>query len=476
MLTKSPFWITGGILFVIALVLLHVLTSRTPPPTFDQVVKAFDKWTTESEKQQSSEVHETAPKGQPSAKDASTESQRQLPLHDADIYVNLSQSMRGFVAVSNANSRISPGSNYRRVLETLADRMSTRGGYTVRKYRFSQHSDVPDISYFLEPAHYTDSPVPLAQVLGQWVLPAFDSNRLTLVVSDMVASGTATAGPGPDASACFRELKRNHPQAKILLLGFRSAYDGAYRASALACLNRQFEVSANQSLPGSGRPFYMMVIAPDASSLKYLWDSVLAQLGGRASFDPSGNPLPWETGPADNTPGYNFIQINRRQGDSDIPRRFYSILALSNEVTVRFRWRTNKDSDDDPSLASIVDPSRLDLRVDALYFDRSANVLPAPRDLLRVKPFADGDKNNVVFEYSLQPPTGHPWAVYRVSVRPGAGNLQLGPRLLAWSSNDDCTPASAKTTLKLNLLGEALDSSFTQDTVFDEQYIAIRRD
>ena len=87
--------------------------------------------------------------------------------------------------------------------------------------------------------------------------------------------------------------------------------------------------------------------------------------------------------------------------------------------------------------------------------------------------FSDG---NLLFEYQVRPPDSYPWVVFQVKMTAGSGNLQLARRTVAWSTNDDCTPASVKRTYQLDRLGEALANSFLQDTVTAEHYIAIRRD
>jgi len=212
----------------------------------------------------------------------------------------------------------------------------------------------------------------------------------------------------------------------------------------------------------------------DATEIDAKAVAVLEKLAGRVLFDSSSNPLALKGGFPAPPLDYNIVQINSRQGDSETPLRFYSILELHNEVVLRYRWQATKDLDDDPSMLGIVNPLRLEREVKVVYFDGPDNTSPVT-DPSRVNIVQEGT-GDLLFEYSLRPSTTHPWAVYQVSVRAGGGNLQLGRRMSAWSSQDDCTPARPGTTYKLDLLGDALMSSFAQDAVLGEHYIAIRRD
>jgi hypothetical protein len=448
MFIKNLSWIDGKVLLVIAPVLIfHAACHNIPPPTFDQVLRAFGEQFPEPHKQSS--------------------------VKDADIYVNLSQSMRGFVAVSNANSRISPNSNYRRVLESLLDGMSVQG-YSGRRCSFSLHSPtVADKAYFLDASHYTDVPVPLAQILDHLVTPSYDSKRLSIIISDMVASGTATGQADVNPSTCFRKL--SGWDAKVLLLGFRSAYDGTYHAAAMACENHQFPMSANQSLPGSGRPFYLMVIAPDQESLQDLRKKVLDKLQGRVLFDPLSKPIPLEGGDAETQPNVRLVDVTSREDDCKSAQRFYSRFAVRREAKLRFVWITAKDFDDDPSNLSVKDVSKLSRDVRSLFFDKSGNHTDPKPDQLQLQVTREAN-GNLLFEYQVRPPDSYPWVVFQVKMAPGSGNLIVAHRTVAWSTNDDCTAAPVKRTYQLDRLGEALANPFLQDTVFAEHYIAIRRD
>ena len=448
-------------MLAIVLVLLLHRGCPQPPPTFDQVLQAFERATDASQQQ-------------PATKKMGTDFPRQSRVQDADIYVNLGQTMRGFVDVSHANSRISPNSNYRRVLETLLDRMSTQG-YRIRKYKFSSHSAVDDKAVFLDAAQYADGPVPLAQILTQLRTPSFDASRLSIIISDMIGAGTASGKEGQDPAACFRELQSHDPHLKVLLLGFRSAFEGRYRASAMACLNHEFQMAANQSLPGSGRPFYILVVAPNGESLKDLRRRVLDKLQGRVLFDPFSNPIPLERGEAPLQPNIKLFEFTTREEDSDLTRRLYSQLTVHQETQLRFEWSTTTDVDDDPSNLRLIDPSKVEAKVDIVSFTNRNSPTPAEPAQLPFSSSRDDQSGKLFFEYVVRPPESRGWVVYRVRVFAGSGNLQPARRTVAWTTDDDCTRARVRNTYKIDLLGEALSSSFSQDSVFVEHYIAIRR-
>ena len=460
------------VLVVIALLVWRHHKCRTLPPTFGEVFGAFNKQSSGSQEQAHTNAPDAEALTQKYDKAPDVELQPQRPVQDADIYVNLSQSMRGFVAGSKENSRISPNSNYCRVLEMLFKRMSTQG-YTVRSYRFSSRSMVKERNIFFDPAQYTEGPVSLAEILEQLVDPTYDPKRLTLITSDMVGSGIETGPGGRDPAACFRELRDRH--ARVLLLGFRSAYEGTYRAAAMTCLNHQLQMAANQSLPGSGRPFYILVIAPGEPSLRELRKKVLDQLQGRVLLDPSSSALPLESGEAPPQPYIELVDETRREEGSDSTLRFYTQLAVHQETKLRFEWVTTKDIEDDPSQPSLIDRTKLETQVRSLFVDCGGKLTsPKPDQLpLQVKQEPNGD---LIFEYVVRPPDTYPWIVFQVKLLPGTGNLQQPRRAKAWSTPDDCTTARVRNTYQLDLLGDALSSSFVQETVFAEHYIAIRRD
>ena len=257
-----------------------------------------------------------------------------------------------------------------------------------------------------------------------------------------------------------------------MLLGFRSGYQGDYRASAIACANRPIPMRANQSLPGSGRPFYVLVIAPNSASLTRLNKAVLEKLRPQVTFAPSSSPILLESGKLVPQPKITILNQPPKKKDYDGTRRFYSSFAIPSgheEVKLPFKWVAAKVFD--------VDPSKLSFEVTSIRLEKSGQFAPSTSDQMQAKASEDPNAGSggLLFEYSLRLPETTQFVVFRVQMRGGVGNVQLPPWMKNWSAEEDCTAAAANRTYHLNLVGDSMMSNFAQDAVFAEHYIAIRR-
>ena len=420
--------------FAIALVLQSCVT-KPAIPDFDKVMDGFG-------------VARPVDKPQPVAM-------------EANIFVNLSQSMRGFAGVA--------GSNYRRVLEGVLAETSAQQ-YTIQRFRFSSTVSAADNytpAHFLDPANYTGPPASLGQLLDQLVRQR-QYERLNIIVSDVVDSGGASGQPS--VATALRELASKGVQ--VMLLGFRSGYQGDYRASAIACANRPIPMRANQTLPGSGRPFYILVIAPNSASLTRLNRAVLEKLRPQVSFTPSSSPILLESGSLISQPKISILDRTNQKKDYNATRRFYSSFAIPSgheEVKLPFKWAATKVFD--------VDPSKLSFEVTSVRPEKSGKFALSTSDQMQAKASEDpkAGSSGLLFEYSLRPPETSSFVVFRVQMRGGVGNVQLPRWIKDWSVDEDCTASSANKTYHLNLVGDSLMSNFAQDAVFAEHYIAIRR-
>jgi hypothetical protein len=292
--------------------------------------------------------------------------------------------------------------------------------------------------------------------------------RLSIIVSDLVDSGGASGQPS--VGTALRELASKG--AQVMLLGFRSGYQGDYRAAAIACANRPIQMQANQSLPGSGRPFYILVISPNSASLARLNRAVLEKLRPQVSFIPSSSPILLNRGDFISQPKISILDRTQQKKDYNTTRRFYSSFAIPSghdEVKLAFKWAAKNVFD--------VEPSKLSFEITSVRPEKSGKFAPSTGDLMQAKAFEDpkAGSGGLLLEYSLHPPETSSFVVFRVQMRGGVGNVQLPRWIKDWSAEEDCAAASANRTYHLNLLGDSLMSNFAQDTVFAEHYIAVRK-
>ena len=170
-----------------------------------------------------------------------------------DLYIDDSASMRGYASL--------PDSHYVRVMNHILDAGAT-GNLSVTPYRFSSGiAPVGNlgIAQLLSPQFYGGLDTPLSRLLEHI---GVSPNRMSVIVSDLVQSDKTN-----DERAlvkALRELARK--RVEIRLLGFRSGFRGDYyveHAPYAGHAQRKIPLTLDQSVPGGGRPFYLLVIAPN---------------------------------------------------------------------------------------------------------------------------------------------------------------------------------------------------------------------
>ena len=105
--------------------------------------------------------------------------------------------------------------------------------------------------------------------------------EITIVVSDMLQSAEDFK-----QMDLIRELSKllADRRPEMLLLAFRSGFNGPYYVSMSAGGSYPLRL---QEGPGQGRPFYLLVFAPDQASLEMLRKYALTGVGEEASFQPT---------------------------------------------------------------------------------------------------------------------------------------------------------------------------------------------
>jgi hypothetical protein len=273
-----------------------------------------------------------------------------------DIYIDGSGSMRGFAVPEN--------SNYRSLVHDLLEAAST-SEISVNKYKFTSTTtlikDTP-VSEIQSPGFYNGADTPLAELVDRI---AGIPNRTAIILSDLVQSERSIDWGA--LSESFRHLAETRPQ--IELLAFRSDFDSdyvpEYRAGASA--GARVHLKLSQSIPNHGRPFYLLIIAPDTTSLNTIDKIVTRRIKPVETYDPTQLPVQIEefklakeadlndaslqeqtTGastPSPGVPSNSASNLRSARNSSDIPalpwfatRRFQVIPSLPPTLISSVAW------------------------------------------------------------------------------------------------------------------------------------------
>src|SRR5437660_2596770 len=198
---------------------------------------------------------------------------------DLDVYVDGSMSMRGYASAE--------GSNYSRIIRELLQSAIT-AQFNLNVYKFtSTVTPVTNLqlSQFQSPDFYNGRDTPLAALLSRL---ATSPTHTVIIVSDLVQSEG-----GVDSLGLVRSLTNladKRPQMK--LMAYRSSFIGEYYPENRArAKHGTIRLNAQQSLPGSGRPFYLLAIAPNAESMKRVDDYILTRLPAVQTLSPTAPPM-----------------------------------------------------------------------------------------------------------------------------------------------------------------------------------------
>lgn len=375
-----------------------------------------------------------------------------------DIYVDGSMSMRGYVTSS--------GSNYCQTVRTVVE-SATVGRFDLRIYKFA--SDISTITSFplnqmQSPVFYNGRDTPLAAILNRLALAP---TRSAIIITDLVQSQTGT-----DSLVLAQALGHLASQVhEIKLLAYRSTFEGSYYPESQH--GPAIHLANTQSLPDAGRPFYLLVVAPDAPSMKKLDSYLLSRVPPAEMIHPTepavsvetinlaphkSGALPWAlykqpsrkesrilritsafhltraTGPQEILP----LEVRMRAG---IPIR--NPAQLSYETT-RFTWQG-------PGHTEQV--SQVDLPVSG----------------------TSGTGESIAMKLTLHRPESGTWDIYMIKMRPGPGNLDVPQWVNAWSTNDDTTAINGNRTFQLKLIAQAMLNSITENSVFLEYVLEVGR-
>jgi len=387
------------------------------------------------------------------------QTQTQIPASQAlDIYVDDSGSMRGFVSTN--------GSNYLEVLRTLLLSATTAQLHTsVYPLSSDKAINTMPLSTIQSPAFYSGQDTPLATLLRK-----IGSRRdhTAILVSDMVLSEPGVDNQG--LLTALTDLASQQPEMR--LVAFRSGFAGKYFPEAHRGGEPWIPVNVSQSVPSAGRPFYLLVIAPDGPSMTKVEDYLLSHLPVLNTFDPA-------------QPAFRVTGINQTEEKSKHPEWTTASKYVIRSGTGR-RFETGFSISPSMSPGEALD-LRLTLTLDPVvpirraaavelageravwtgqFDERTTVTVPVNGDL-------SSDEKTMRPVLTIRKPKRGTWDVYRLMVRPGEGNLDLPAWVRDWSTDDDSSTTDANRTFQLDTLVSAMENVITERELCGEWLLKV---
>ncbi|MEK7752162.1 MAG: hypothetical protein AAB654_09625 [Acidobacteriota bacterium] len=386
---------------------------------------------------------------------------------DLDIYIDASMSMRGFVQGAAANS------SYRQILQHVLQ-TGTTGQYRMVRYKFSRTMDTvnqADPNQFLLPAFFDGTDTPLHSLLDRISQNPY-AGHISVLVSDLVQSQTGTS----QLALVESLLKVAATGLELRLIGVRSSFDGLYYIESFPQTGQSLALKLNQALPGGGRPFYLLVIAPDRPSMDRLDRYVLDKLSRPESFVPTETPavvkdiLPART--SSPPPWTRYSQRRGGQSPSGATTwytTFHEVRPQGRESLLALQYLTQ-------TTLPLDSPRKIGFEVRKCTFDGRRFTKPVSATIgVTVEKSGAGAGEGLQVSYRLPRPAPKVWEVYQVRMRPGEGNLAPPQWVRSWNTDSDQSPMVGNKTYQLALLVEAMVRAITEKNVFCEHYIAVRR-
>jgi hypothetical protein len=380
---------------------------------------------------------------------------------DLDVYVDNSGSMRGFVS--------DPESNYSRLIREMLQ-AATANQFNLQVIRFSegfQRVDKLPLGVLQSPEFYNGKDTPLTELLRRL---AESPNRSTIVISDLVQS--EKTADSVELVKALGGLAKIFPEMK--LLAYRSSFAGSYFPESRRKKSGVFPLTVEQTLPGSGRPFYLLVVSPNQKSMKRLWDSVLSRMPAVEAFDPTSAPINLESSDlvADGPWGsiwslYSPATLKEAQSGRRLDAA-YSIAKAIDETSVvlpvAFQTKLN---------LPLRRPGGLGLDVHRATWTGKAFGAPTEAEIPLQGEFDKAGKLRL--RLSLRKPEVNTWDVYHIKISPGQGNLNPPAWIKDWDTEDDSDAATGNRTFQLKLIAEAMTNAITERVVFCQHVLSIGR-
>ena len=412
------------------------------------------------------------------------------PTHAVRVFVDCSGGMAGFLAAQSSGKP----SNYYRVLSQLGESPEFQTDWYCL---LGDAANPTKASSLLQASSYTGHRGSLAGILES-LNKHDDPNSKTS--TDVVVTDLAGAESIDTSGALGRALETLRSQGRQLTLwGFRSRYKGDYTPYTNACKSTKEALDLGQSLPGLGRPFYLLLSAPDRQSLTEASHSLAEKLVPAVEFmmsvppvvvDDAVSPVEGKAGSESGaSDGDNRLPKAIRmpvemetERDWSSPSRRYSIFTVKGPVPVEltFHWNTQTPVDlksnavaaDVEKLKSWpVSTPKSNAKSEAGVAKDGSNAITA--DDIKVALSLEGEGDPPMTYTVSIPAQAKNWNVYRLSYSTQSNVL---PQWISdWNTSDDCDPSHGNRTLELEAIGEAMSSVFWKKRPFFEHYIAIRR-
>ena len=382
---------------------------------------------------------------------------------DLDIYVDGSMSMRGFVSAQN--------SNYSQMIREVLQ-SATAAQFNLNIYKFT--STVTAVTHLpmgqlQTPGFYDGRDTPLAALLNR--LADYPSHT-AIIISDLVQSEG-----GVDSLGLVKSLSQlAGRRLQMRLLGYRSSFDGDYypesRAGGLG--QRAFRLTMSQGLPGSGRPFYLFVVAPNGESMKRVDNYVLNRFPAVQTFNPTGPPVS-----VDNVelqpqgikePQWSlYSRLARRE--TATARRFDSAFVLTTrtpETTVTlpltFQVQVN---------VPLRQPGRLSFEAVRATWSRKTGLGKPAQVEIPVAGELDKGGQRIRLRLAVRKPDPRGWDVYYLKMRAGEANLSVPEWVMDWNTENDAVATNGNRTFLLKLLVQAMANGITERVVFCEYMLKV---
>jgi hypothetical protein len=417
------------------------------PPDNDKVVRRFD-----------------AASAPTPGQTAGTEPQRRILL-----YVDSSASMKGFVA--------QPPSTYWDALNFLLDRIST-ARYDLSVHRFSEevgNLGNTSAASILTPSFYSGKETAFPR-LFEHIERETREGDIAVVVSDLVQSGRT--GDQRALVSAFQNLTRKKPS--VLLLAFRSAFQGTYFVEGRKILGPQIQLNLDGSAPDRARPFYVLLIAGSAAGLDEARNLLLPDIGAAEQFEASKPALSLSNVQflppnSEETPVWNvFKPAQKLPLRSGASVEVLSFLEISPPATQPTPLRLQIQCAGECATGALRTPQRLLFQTERSALKEGKWTAVTPADS-RPEALFSPDRKHLTVDYAFARPKAFSWDVYRVRILPGVANLRAPLWVDEWTTSEDGTPRLAQRTFKLDLFVEAMIRSIQEQVPLSEHYLLLGR-
>jgi hypothetical protein len=375
--------------------------------------------------------------------------QDESAVDDVDIYIDGSQSMQGFAA--------SKQSNFCTMISELM-LQAAAAQFKLTTYRFAsdiRRLDRPALSQLQSQDFYTGLDTRLAELLNR-----IDSQpqHTAIIISDLVQSE-----PGADSQNLVRELAGIGSSTRQMdLMAFRSTYQGTYAPEYRQGINSaHININVSQKIPGEGRPFYLLIVAPNAASLSRVKEHLLNHRPAAEEFDASLPPI--------NVKSIDLDAHSPEARNWDL----YSTFARTPGNVAQFSngilWQgPGGETGTVPlpltltlaSPAEVRQPERLDLRVERGDWV-NGEFAQASQTAIPVSGIVK-DSEHLQLDLSLVRPEKQTWNIYFIRIGPGDANLDIPSWVSEWNTEDDGVSSAGNRTYQLRLLALAMVNAISE--------------